>query len=59
MEEDYKFLLILGRLFVKTTKVIIDVDKDKLKICVHDDESAKPKMFSFKKVPSLSFSSPY
>ena len=44
---------------MKTTKVIIDVDKDKLKICVHDDESAKPKMFSFKKVPSLSFSSPY
>ena len=33
MEEDAKVPLILGRPFMKTAKVIIDVDKGKLKVC--------------------------
>jgi len=38
IEEDVDVPLILGRPFMKTTKVIIDVDKGKLKICVADEE---------------------
>ena len=38
IEEDVDVPLILGRPFMKTTKVIIDVDKGKLKICVVDEE---------------------
>jgi len=32
MEEDVEVPLILGRPFMKTTKIIIDVDKGKLKV---------------------------
>ena len=38
IEEDVDVPLILGRPFMKTTKVIIDVDKGKLKVCVEDEE---------------------
>jgi len=38
IEEDVDVPLILGRPFMKTAKVIIDVDKGKLKICVADEE---------------------
>jgi len=38
MEEDAEVLLILGRPFIKTAKVIIDVDKGKLKVCAQDEE---------------------
>jgi len=38
MEEDAKVPLILGRPFMKTAKIIIDVDKGKLKVCVQDEE---------------------
>jgi len=38
IEEDVKVPLILGRPFMKTAKVIIDVDKGKLKVCVQDEE---------------------
>ena len=38
IEEDAEVPLILGRPFMKTTKVIIDVDKGKLKVCVLDEE---------------------
>ena len=33
IEEDAEVPLILGRSFMKTAKVIIDVDKGKLKVC--------------------------
>jgi len=36
--EDLDVPLILGRPFMKTAKVIIDVDKGKLKVCVEDEE---------------------
>ena len=36
--EDAEVPLILGRPFMKTVKVIIDVDKGKLKVCVQDEE---------------------
>ena len=38
IEEDAEVPLILGRPFMKTAKVIIDVDKGKLKVCVLDEE---------------------
>jgi len=38
IEEDAKVPLILGRPFMKTAKVIIDVDKGRLKVCVQDEE---------------------
>lgn len=38
IEEDVKVPLILGRPFVKTAKVIIDVDDGKLKVRVQDEE---------------------
>ncbi|XP_068492199.1 uncharacterized protein [Phaseolus vulgaris] len=38
IEEDVEVPLILGRPFMKTAKVIIDVDKGKLKVCVLDEE---------------------
>ena len=38
IEEDAEVPLILGRPFMKTAKVIIDVDKGKLKVCVQDEE---------------------
>jgi len=38
IEEDTEVPLILGRPFMKTTKVIIDVDDGKLKVMVQDDE---------------------
>jgi len=38
IEEDVDVPLILGRPFIKTAKVIIDVDKGKLKICVVVEE---------------------
>jgi len=38
IEEDVDVPLILGGPFMKTTKVIIDVDKRKLKVCVTDEE---------------------
>ena len=38
MEEDAEVPLILGRPFMKTAKVIIDVDKGKLKVCSQDEE---------------------
>jgi len=38
MEEDAEVRLILGRPFMKTAKVIIDVDKGQLKVCVQDKE---------------------
>ena len=38
IEEDTEVPLILGRPFMKTTKVIIDVDDGKLKVRVQDDE---------------------
>nr|KYP43990.1 hypothetical protein KK1_034512 [Cajanus cajan] len=38
MEEDSKVPLILSRPFMKTAKVIIDVDDGKLKVRVHGDE---------------------
>ena len=38
MEEDLEVPLILGRPFMKTAKVMIDVDKGKLKLCVQDEE---------------------
>jgi len=36
--EDAEVPLILGRPFMKTVKVIIDVDKGKLKVCVQDED---------------------
>ncbi|XP_020237836.1 uncharacterized protein LOC109817051 [Cajanus cajan] len=39
MEEDSEVPLILGRPFMKTAKVIIDVDDGKLKVRVHGDEA--------------------
>ncbi|XP_068498132.1 uncharacterized protein [Phaseolus vulgaris] len=38
IEEDAEVPLILGRPFMKTAKVRIDVDKGKLKVCVQDEE---------------------
>jgi len=38
MDEDAEVPLILGRPFMKTAKVIIDVDKGQLKVCVQDEE---------------------
>jgi len=38
IEEDVDVPLILARPFMKTAKVIIDVDKGKVKICVADEE---------------------
>ncbi|XP_027368381.1 uncharacterized protein LOC113874354 [Abrus precatorius] len=38
MEEDAEVPLILGRSFMKTAKVIIDVDDGKFKVRVHDEE---------------------
>jgi len=38
IEEDTKVPLILGRPFMKTAKVIIDVNDGKLKVRVQDDE---------------------
>jgi len=38
MEEDAAVPLILGRPFMKTAKIIIDVDKGELKVCVQDEE---------------------
>ena len=38
MEEDVEVPLILGKPFMKTVKVIIDVDKGKLKVCGQDEE---------------------
>jgi len=38
IEEDAQVPLILGRPFMKTTKVIMDVDKARLKVCVQDEE---------------------
>jgi len=38
MAEDLEVPLILGRPFIKIAKVIIDVDNDKLKVRVHDEE---------------------
>jgi len=38
IEEDVDVPLILGRPFMRTTKVIIDVDKGKLKVCVENEE---------------------
>jgi len=38
IEEDVDAPLILGRPFMKTRKVIIDVDKGKLKVCVRNGE---------------------
>jgi len=36
--KDVEVSLILGRPFMKTTKIIIDVDKGKLKMCVENEE---------------------
>jgi len=38
IEEDVDVPVILGRSFMKTAKVIIDVDKGKLKVCVENEE---------------------
>ena len=38
MEEDAEIALILGRLLMKTARVVIDVDDRKLKMRVEDDE---------------------
>jgi len=38
MEEDTEVPLILGRSFMKTARVIIDVDKRKLKVYAQDEE---------------------
>jgi len=38
IEEDVDVPVILGRPFMKTAKVIIDVDKGKLKVCVENEE---------------------
>jgi len=38
IEEDNEISLILDRPFIKTAKVIIDVDEGKLKVRVQDDE---------------------
>jgi len=38
IEENVEVPLILGRSFMKTTKVIIDVDKGRLKVCIQDEE---------------------
>jgi len=38
MEEDTEVLLILERPFMKTARVIFDVDKGQLKVCVQDEE---------------------
>jgi len=38
IEEDVDVPVILGRPFMKTVKVIIDVDKGKLKVCVENEE---------------------
>ena len=38
MEEDVEVPLDLGRPFMKTARVMIDVDKGKLKVCVQDEE---------------------
>jgi len=38
IEEDAEVPLILGRPFMKTAKVLIDVDKGQLKVCVQDEK---------------------
>jgi len=38
IEEDVDVPLILGRPFMKTAKLIIDMDKGKLKVCVENEE---------------------
>ena len=38
IEKDVEVPLILGRPFMKTAKVIIDIDKGRLKVCVQDEE---------------------
>jgi len=38
IEEDVEVPLILGRSFMKIVRVIIDVDKGKLKVCAQDEE---------------------
>jgi len=38
IEEDDEFPLILGRPFMKTARIIIDVDKGKIKVRTQDDE---------------------
>jgi len=38
IKEDVDKPLILGRPFMKITKVIIEVDKGKLKVCVENEE---------------------
>jgi len=38
IEEDVEIPLILGRPFIKTVKVIIDVDKGRLKVCAQDEQ---------------------
>jgi len=38
IEEDVVVPLILGRPFMKTAKLIIDVDKGRLKVCDQDEE---------------------
>jgi len=38
IEEDVDVPLILGRPFMKTAKVILDVDKGKLKVCFENEE---------------------
>ena len=42
IEEDVDVPLILRRPFMKTAKVIIDVDKGKLKVCVQDETMKHP-----------------
>ncbi|XP_020207892.1 uncharacterized protein LOC109792853 [Cajanus cajan] len=54
MEEDSEVPLILGRPFMKTAKVIIDVDDGKLKVRVHGDES-KVKSYHDKKIVQRKF----
>ena len=38
IEEDEEVPLILGKPFMKTARIIIDVDKGKLKVRTQDDE---------------------
>jgi len=38
MEEDFEVPLVLGRPFMKTVKIIIDMNNEKLKVKVQDDE---------------------
>jgi len=51
IEEDVDVPLILGRPFMKTTKVIIDVDKGKLKVCVENEE-VSVNVFEAMKLPN-------